>query len=171
MGAERKYVGRIYLYVKHWLHISSVHLPLFCNYRPYVTSGAIPTISSIFRKENLNSSASAIYWKSITKFTIACPGFHQSLARMPLLCTELCIYLKSHQQTIRSFRSIFQAGPSIFVNTKEFQKNTKENMPSKTFCSHFSQDGLINLIPSPDCYIFKALSIDTYVDQLRSHIA
>ena len=102
---------------------------------------------------------------------VACPGFHQSLARMPLLCTGLCIYLKSHQQKFRSFWSIFQAGPSIFVNTKEFQKNTKENMPSKTFCSHFSQDGQINLIPSPDCYIFIALSIDTHIDQHRSHIA
>ena len=32
----------------------------------------------------------------------------------------------------------------IFVNTKEYPKNTKENMPSKTFCSHLSQEGPIN---------------------------
>ena len=103
--------------------------------------------------------------------SIACPGFHQSLARIPLLCTGLSIYLKNHQQKCRSFRSIFRAGPSIFVNAKEFQKNTKENMPSKTFCSNFSQDGPINSIPSPDCYICIALSIYTHIDQPRSHIA
>jgi hypothetical protein len=81
---------------------------------------------------------------------------------MPLLCTGLSLYLKSHQQKFQSFQGIFQAGPLIFVNTKEFQKNTKENMWLETFCSHFSQDGAINLIPSPICYIFIALSIDTH---------
>ena len=90
---------------------------------------------------------------------------------MPLLCTELCIYLKSHQQKFRSFWSIFQAGPSIFVNTKEFQKNTKENMWFETFCSHFSQDGPINLIPSPDCYICIALSIDSHIGYPGRHIS
>ena len=102
---------------------------------------------------------------------VACPGFHQSLARMPLLCTGLCIYLKSHQQKFRSFWSIFQAGPSIFVNTKEFQKNTKENMPLETFCSHFSKDGPINLIPSSDCYICIALSIDSHIGYPGRHIS
>ena len=89
---------------------------------------------------------------------------------MPL-CTELCIYLKSHQKKFRSFRSIFQAGPSIFVNTKEFQKNTKENIPVTAFCSHSSQEGPINSISSPDCCICNTLSRDTHIACHKSHIA
>ena len=42
-------------------------------------------------------------------------------------------------------------------------KNRKENMPSDEFCSHFSQDGRLDLIPSPDCYIFIAVSEDTHI--------
>ena len=34
----------------------------------------------------------------------------------------------------------------MFVNTKEFQKNTKENMPLMTFCSNFLQKCPINSI-------------------------
>jgi hypothetical protein len=111
------------------------------------------------------------YMLLVCRCSLACPGFHQSLDRMALLCIGLCIYFKSHTQKFRSFRGIFQVGPSSFVYTKEFQKNTKENIPSKTFCSHLSQDGQINLIPSPDYYICIALSIDTHIDQHRSHIA
>jgi hypothetical protein len=53
--------------------------------------------------------------------------------------------------------------PAIFVFTKEFPKNTKEKMPSSHFCSHFLQGGRINLIPSPDCCIFIAVSGDTHI--------
>ena len=104
-------------------------------------------------------------------FTVACPGFHQSEPRIPLLYTGLSLYLKSHQQKCWSFMSTFQAGLAIFVNTTEFQKNTKENMPSNTFCSHFSQDGPINIIPSPDCYFFITLSIDTHIGYPGRHIS
>jgi hypothetical protein len=52
--------------------------------------------------------------------------------------------------------------PAIFVFTKEFPKNTKEKLPSSHFCTHFFHRGRINLIPSPDCCIFTAVSGDTH---------
>jgi hypothetical protein len=36
--------------------------------------------------------------------------------------------------------------PLLLIFTKEIFKNTKENMPSEEICSHFSQEGQINLI-------------------------
>ena len=53
--------------------------------------------------------------------------------------------------------------PAIFCLTKEFPKNTKENMPYDRFCSHFIQEGQMNLILSPDCCIFIAVSNDTHI--------
>ena len=41
--------------------------------------------------------------------------------------------------------------------TKEIRKNTKENKPSDHFCSHFLQEGRIDLIPWLDCCIFFCL--------------
>ena len=42
--------------------------------------------------------------------------------------------------------------------TKEILKNTKENLSSNHFCSHFLQEGPINLIPSLKCCICTAFS-------------
>ena len=89
---------------------------------------------------------------------------------MPLICTGLCIYLRSHQKKFQSFSSHILAGPAIFVNTKDFRKNTKENMASICFRSHFLQDAPINLILSPDCYICTALSIDTHIGYSGHHL-
>ena len=44
-------------------------------------------------------------------------------------------------------------------------------MPAKCFGSHFSQSGQINLISSPECHIFIALSMDTHIGYSNSHIA
>ena len=52
---------------------------------------------------------------------------------------------------------------AIFHLTKDFPKYTKENMPSDHFCCNFLQEGQINLIPSPDCCIFIAVSEDTHI--------
>jgi hypothetical protein len=54
----------------------------------------------------------------------------------------------------------------IFVFTKETRKNTKENKPSYHFCSHFLQEGQIDIIPLPDCYIYIAVSGDTCIDAI-----
>ena len=59
----------------------------------------------------------------------------------------------------------------FLVNTKEFQKNTKENIPVTAFCSHSSQEGPINSISSPDCCICNTLSRDTHIACHKSHIA
>ena len=58
------------------------------------------------------------------------------------------------------------AGPPFFAFTKEIPKNTKENIGSDHIRSHFSKEGLIALIPSPDCRIFTAFSIDTHIGHL-----
>ena len=63
-------------------------------------------------ENHMNSFHSKGNYNAIQEVTclIACPGFHQSLARMPLLCTGLCIYLKSHQKTIGVFGAFFRRG-------------------------------------------------------------
>ena len=44
-------------------------------------------------------------------------------------------------------------------------------MPSDHFRSHFWQEGLINIIPSPDCCICLAVSGDTHIDAIRRHMS
>ena len=53
--------------------------------------------------------------------------------------------------------------PPFFGLTKEFSKIKEENMGSYHLSPHFLQEGPINLIPSPDCYICNACSIDTAI--------
>ena len=38
------------------------------------------------------------------------------------------------------------------------------------FGSHFSQNGAINLISRPDCYILNDLSVDTHIGYSQSHM-
>ena len=52
--------------------------------------------------------------------------------------------------------------PAIFHLTKEFPKNTEENMPYDHFCSHLMQDSQIDLPFSPDCHIFIGVSENTH---------
>jgi hypothetical protein len=59
--------------------------------------------------------------------------------------------------------------PPLFAFTKEFLKNTKENMPPDHFCSHLRQDGQIELPSSPDCHICIAVSENTDVAHIRRH--
>ena len=66
---------------------------------------------------------------------------------------------KANKKRIMSKDSNLCPIRAILVNTKEFQKNTKENMPTNTFCSHSSQEGLINSISSPDWYICNINSL------------
>jgi hypothetical protein len=94
---------------------------------------------------------------------LACPGFHLFSARMLLICSGLCIYPRSHQQKIGDIPAIIMVLPPIFVNTKEFSKNTKENLVSDNFCSHLLQEGRIDFIPLSECCICIALSIDTNI--------
>ena len=46
----------------------------------------------------------------------------------------------------QNYLSIIQKWPCVIVFTIELQKNTKENMPSDHFCSHFLQDGQFVLL-------------------------
>ena len=57
----------------------------------------------------------------------------------------------------------------FFAFTKEFLKNTKENMPPEYLCSHLRQDGQIDLPSSPDCHIFIAISEKTHVAHIQRH--
>ena len=56
--------------------------------------------------------------------------------------------------------------PTIFRFTNEFPQNTKDIMPSDYFWSHFLQEDQFNLIPSPDCCIFIAVSNVTHIDDI-----
>jgi hypothetical protein len=56
--------------------------------------------------------------------------------------------------------------PPIFALTKEFLKNTEENMPPDHFCSHLRQDGQIDLQSLQDCQICIAVSEDTHVSHI-----
>ena len=68
---------------------------------------------------------------------------------LPGFCPKLLdrTYTSKATQKNQIYVCIFQKWPCVFVFSKEFQKNTKENMPLETFCPHFSYDGPINLIP------------------------
>ena len=90
---------------------------------------------------------------------------------MLLICSGLCIYPRSHQQNFGDIPTIIVVWPPIFVNTKEFSKNTKENLVSDNFCSHLLQEGRIDFIPLSECCIFIALSIDTNIGHFWCHMA
>ena len=78
-----------------------------------------------------------------------------NLSRAVSICQEL-------PKKKSEFFELFLAWPSIFAFTKEFLKNTNENLPSDQFCSHLRQDGQIDLPSSPDCHIFSAVSENTH---------
>ena len=103
--------------------------------------------------------------------SLGCPKMHQNASRLPLSCRWLPLYLRSHQQKFHEFWGIFEERPLFSAYTKEILKNTKENMPSDHFRSHFWQEGLINIIPSPDCCICLAVSGDTHIDAIRRHMS
>ena len=67
------------------------------------------------------------------------------------------------------FSCTFEPLPPFFAFTKEFLKNTKENMPPDHFCSHLRQDGQIDLPSSPDCQICIAVSKNTHNGLLGCH--
>ena len=70
-------------------------------------------------------------------------------------------YDKINQKQLSKWRfSNISGYCTLFCYIKE---NTKEYMPSQQFCSHFSQEGPINLIPSLDCYICIAIFKDTHI--------
>jgi hypothetical protein len=85
------------------------------------------------------------------------------------ICPGLCLYVRSYPQKFQDFFSFGLAWPSIFAFTKEFPKNTKENLPSDHFCSHLWQDGQIDLLSSPDCHICIGVSANTHNGHLGCH--
>ena len=98
-------------------------------------------------------------------------GISSFPARMLLICSGLWLYLRSHQPKFGDILTIFVVWPPIFVNTKEFLKNTKENLRSDNICSHFLQEVPIDLIPPSECCIFITLSIDTHIGHIWCHMA
>ena len=88
---------------------------------------------------------------------LSCLWFYLLTARIPLLW-QGCIYTPK----ATSFLRIFRKGPFVFVNTKE-------NMPSKTFCTNFSQEGVISSIPLPDYHICIAFSISATLVAILVH--
>ena len=76
--------------------------------------------------------------------------FFKSWSCKPRICQLLEIYLRSPKK-IETYLSIFPKWPCNFLFRKEFQKNSKDNLSSYHLFSHFSLEGRINLIPSPDC--------------------
>jgi hypothetical protein len=59
--------------------------------------------------------------------------------------------------------------PPFYAFTKEFLKNTKENIPTNHFCSHLRKDGQIDLPSSPDCHICIAVSKKKHNGHLKCH--
>ena len=53
--------------------------------------------------------------------------------------------------------------------TRDLEKYTKENFTEFYFCSHSSYNCPIVLIPSPDCYIYVGLLVDTHIGPILSH--
>ena len=78
---------------------------------------------------------------------VGCTKKHQGLNFGRLSCMGLDIYLKTHQQKFGEFSGLFEERPSIFRNTKEIPKNTKENRYRFCFGHNFLTMSAINLIP------------------------
>ena len=84
---------------------------------------------------------------------------HKNISR----CACACPYIRTSRKIRKmEFSCIFELWPPFFAFTKEFLKNTKENMPPDHFCSHLRQDGQIDLPSSPDCHIFSAVYENTH---------
>ena len=60
--------------------------------------------------------------------------------------------------------------PSIFRNTKEIPKNTKENLYRFCFGHNFFTNAAINLIPWQVIFIFIDLSMDTVLGHFHGHL-
>ena len=85
------------------------------------------------------------------------------------MCMRLSLYLRSHHLKKKSFRTILCQCHHFSCLQRKFLKNTRENNVSDYFCSHLRQEGLINLIRSPDCCIFIAVSKNTYNGHFSHH--
>ena len=81
-------------------------------------------------------------------------------ARILLLCRELGLDPNIHQNKFQTMSNIV-GWPSIFRNTKEIPKNTKENVDRFCFGHTFLTISSINLIPWQVIYIFLTLSKNT----------
>ena len=101
---------------------------------------------------------------------IGCTKKQQSLNFGHLSCMGLDIYLKSHQQKFGEFSGLFEERPSIFRNTKEIPKNTKENWSWFCICHTFLTISAINLIPWQVICICPTLSIDTQLGHNHGHL-
>jgi hypothetical protein len=106
------------------------------------------------------------------KYSLSCHEFNKVLYLILAICPGLCIYIwGAAKKKLGDFWSFRMVWPPYFAFTKEFLKNTKENMASDHFFFYFSQEGPIDLIPSPDCCIFTACSIDTHIGHLWCYMA
>ena len=104
------------------------------------------------------------------QYTLVCPSL---LQKLELKAKHLPKAGQIPQKPPKKYQihvSIFKTSPCVFVFTKEFWKNTKENMPSDHFCSHFLQEGRVNFIPSPECWIVIAVSEDTHIEAIWVHM-
>ena len=63
---------------------------------------------------------------------LACPEFHKIAPIMLLLCTGLCIYIRSHQKNFRVFRAIFLRGHQ-YLFLSNYTKENAQNTPKFTF--------------------------------------
>ena len=116
-----------------------------------------------------NIKASLLFY-FYSKFTLGCPKMYQHSNWKLIICMWLSLCLKIHQQHSRVLGHICGMA-TIFAFTKEIPQNTKEYMPLDGFCSHFSLEGWIISIYSPDCYICIATSKNIHIIHLWCHIA
>ena len=162
---------------KYWIQIHEFMLILYSFYPIFIFELKNKSFFSqeIYRYYIVMSSPVFQHrWDENTAasgLALACPGFHLFPARMLLICSGLWLYLRSHHKKFGDILTIFVVWPPIFVNTKEFLRNTKENLPLNNFRSHFLQQDPIGLIPSSECCIFIALSINTHNGHIWCHMA
>ena len=130
-----------------------------------------PPISKKTWSNNKESSRVLALYSIFKLYSLGCPGFFKSLSWKPIFCPGLDIYLRSHQKNLRLMWADLWSGHAILYIQRNGRKNTKENMPSDHFCSHFYWEGRINLIPSPEFCIFIAVSGDTHIEAIFGHIS
>jgi hypothetical protein len=96
------------------------------------------------------------YWSTLPPtfvWTLRCFIYMKTAQKLLPSCKWFSLCTRNHQQKFQEISTISELWQPFFAFTKEFPKNTKENMPPNHFCSHLSQDCQIDLLSSPDCHI------------------
>jgi hypothetical protein len=108
----------------------------------------------------------------ISQHSLGCPKIHQSSLMGALTNTWLTLYnRRSTQKKIKSFNAYFLGSHHFLHKQRKFRKIQRKIWHRSIFCSHFFQEGRINLIPLSVWCICIAVSGETHIEGILGHIS